>query len=284
MLKSIKEFYVWLKKGNVVMQKASEHSEDSIRFELDKLGLFDVELSFFEEISSTNTEMKNRCREESFLKKMQLFVARRQSAGKGRLGRSFESPDAGVYMSLLFPGNFGGARLTAYVAVTVADAIEELSGASLDIKWVNDIYCKDKKLAGILCEGIISPEDGKLAASVVGIGINVLKTDFSAEVAKIATSVEDVSGKRISRAELIAKITEKILKKLPATPEWELMREYKSKSNLLGKELKITRGTESFFARAVDINDMAELIVVKESGEKIALNSGEVSAKIKSDN
>lgn len=284
MLKLLKEFYVWLKKGKVGMQKANDYSRDGIRQELDKLGLRDVELSFFEEIGSTNTEMKNRLFDTGIPEKPWLFIAKRQSAGKGRLGRSFESPDAGVYMSILFPSDFSGARLTAYVAVMVLEAIEELSGINADIKWVNDIYFGGKKLSGILCEGIINAEEARLEASVIGIGINVLQTEFSKDVSEIATSLEEASGKKISRAELVARIAEKILKNLPGASEKELMEKYRSKSNLLGKLLKVTRGDESFFARAVDINEKAELIVVKETGEKIALNSGEVSAKIKQDN
>ncbi len=284
MLKSSKEFYVPLKKGNVVMQKASDHSRDSIRRELDKLGLSDVELSFFEEIPSTNTEMKNRCFVNGVPGNPWLFVAKRQSAGRGRLGRSFVSPEAGIYMSILFPGDFSGARLTAYVAVMVAEAIEELSGISVDIKWVNDIYYGGKKLAGILCEGIINADTSCLAASVIGIGINVLKTDFPKEISDIAVSLEEASGEKISRSRLVAAITEKILKRLPTLSEKELIEKYKSKSNLLGKTLEVLRQDGSFFAKAVDINEKAELIVVKASGERIALNSGEVSAKIKTDN
>lgn len=266
------------------MQKASDYSQSSIRLELDKLGLQDVKLYFFEEIASTNTALKKLCLDEGLPEKPCLFVARRQSAGRGRLGRRFESPDAGVYMSILYPKDFGGARLTAYVAVMLAEAIEELSGISVDIKWVNDIYYGSRKLSGILCEGIINADEARLEASVIGIGINVLKTQFSEGISGIATSLEAASGKKISRAELAARIVEKILKKLPDIPESELIEKYKAKSNLLGRELRVTRGDEVFFAKAVDINEKAELIVIDERGEKIALNSGEVSAKIKKDN
>ncbi len=266
------------------MSKDIIYSRDSIRHELDKLGLSCVELYFFEKISSTNTEMKRQYCASEITKKPCVFVARRQSAGKGRLGRRFESPDAGIYMSLLLPGERDGAVLTAYVAVMVAEAIEELSGASVDIKWVNDLYFSGRKLSGILCEGIINAESGKLEASVVGIGINVLKANFSKEISDISVSLEDVTGKAFLRSEIVARVAEKIIKILPSRSPEELIEKYKAKSNLLGEMLKVTRGDESFFARAVDINEKAELIVVKETGEKIALNSGEVSAKIKFDN
>ena len=284
MLKSNKEFYVLPKKGEIVVQKAKDHSRDSIRRELNKLGLSDVELSFFEEIPSTNTEMKSRCIELGTPSKPWLFVARRQSAGRGRLGKSFESPDAGVYMSVLLPGERDGATLTACVAVMAAEAIEELSGVSLDIKWVNDLYLGKRKLSGILCEGIVGRESLRLEASVIGIGVNVLKAKMSDELSDIAVSLEEATGKKYSRSLLVARITEKIVKQMPKRSLSEIIAKYKSKSNLLGKELTVTRGNERFFARAVDINEKAELIVVKDTGETLALNSGEVSTGIKNDN
>ncbi len=266
------------------MPKDSIYSRDSIRLELDKLGLSCVELYFFEEISSTNTEIKRQYIASQIPKKPCIFVARRQNAGRGRLGRSFESPDAGIYMSILLPGERDGAVLTAYVAVLAAEAIEEITGVSIDIKWVNDLYLSGRKLSGILCEGIINAESGRLEASVIGIGINVLKANFPKEISDIAVSLEDVAGKAFSRSEITARVAEKIIKALPSRSPDELIGKYKSKSNLLGKTVKVTRGDDSFFARAVDINEKAELIVAKETGEKIALNSGEVSAKIKFDN
>ena len=262
----------------------SDYSFDSIRRELDKLGLKDVELSFFDEITSTNTEMKLSYLEGKLEAKPTLFVARRQTAGKGRLGRSFSSPDAGIYMSLLLPGENGGAVLTAYVSVMTAEAIEEIAGFSPDIKWVNDLYASGRKLSGILCEGLISAEGGGLEASVVGIGINALKTDFPVEISAIATSLEDVIGKKISRSLLVAKLAEKLIKKLPTLSNNELIEKYKSKSNVIGKRIKVNRGEESFFALALDVNERAELVVKKDTGEVIALNSGEVSVGLNFNN
>ena len=266
------------------MPKDKVYSSDSIRLELNTLGLSYAELYFFEEIGSTNTEIKRQYMGSFIPKKPCIFVARRQSGGRGRLGRSFASPDAGIYMSILLPEGKDGAILTAYVAVMASEAIEEITGTSLDIKWVNDLYLSDRKLAGILCEGIISAESGKIEASVIGIGINVLKAELPKEISDIAVSLEDATGKVFSRAEIVARIAKKIIEDLPLRTHAELIEKYKSKSNLLGKTVKVTRGNESFFARAIDINDKAELIVKTDTGGIVALNSGEVSAKIKLDN
>lgn len=262
------------------MQNANDYSHDSIRRELDKLGLSDVKLYFFEEIPSTNTEMKKIYAKEGIFDSAVIFAARSQSAGRGRLGKSFSSPDAGIYTSILLPGDFGGSKLTAYVAVMVAEAIEELSGLSLEIKWVNDLYVSGRKLSGILCEGIINAENLSLDASVIGIGINVLDVSFPEELTDIAVSLEAACGKKFSRAALLASVAEKIIRKMPKISESELIEKYKSKSCVLGKAIEVIRGKESFFAKALDINENAELIVEKETGELCALNSGEISIKI----
>lgn len=260
------------------------YSYRSVRKELDKLGFQNVELRFFNETDSTNTGIKNAylCGE---LEGAALFVSRIQTAGRGRRGRSFVSPDAGVYMSMLIPSSLtasDAATLTAYAAVMTADAIEELTGVSPEIKWVNDIYSSSYKLAGILCEGIINAESGKLSASVVGIGINVLKTDFPKELSGIASSVEEVTGLEISRTELASLLCSKIMKNLHLLSSGELIERYRKKLNVLGKRVKVLRGEESYFARALDINERAELIVEKENGELYTLNSGEVSIALNS--
>ena len=108
-----------------------------------------------------------------------LFIADTQSRGRGRLGRSFESPvGKGLYMSLRINADFPiGAALgvTPFVAVAAARVIERLTGASIGIKWVNDLYIGEKKLAGILTEGVASASDDGSCTLVIGIGINVGK-------------------------------------------------------------------------------------------------------------
>ena len=262
------------------MQNVSEYSHDSISRELDNLGLFDVKLSFFEEIASTNVEMKEYCISSGIPEKPLIFVAKQQSAGKGRLGKSFVSLDAGVYDSFLFPCEEYGADLTARVAVMVSEAIEELSGIETDIKWVNDVYFSGRKLAGILCEGIVNPESLRLEAVIIGIGINVLKTDFPKEISDIAVSLADASGKSVSRSELVALLAEKIFRQMPTVHKDELIKKYKSKSTVIGKMLTVLRAGESFSAKAIDINEKAELVVLNEDGQIIALNTGEVSIKL----
>ena len=108
------------------------------------------------------------------------LIVDRQTAGRGRLGRQFHSPEGGLYLStLLRPAYAEG--ITCRAAVAAARAIESLCDLRVDIKWVNDLYVNGRKVAGILAEGILDA-DGALTAVVLGIGINVGATDFPDEL------------------------------------------------------------------------------------------------------
>ena len=141
-------------------------------------------------VDSTNLECKRRIREGRELP--DLLVANEQTAGRGRLGREFESPeDSGIYMSLhLLPCLQAEdmVLITSAAAVAVCRAIRAVTGDEPVIKWVNDIFLHDKKICGILAEAITG-SDGRIHV-VLGIGINVWtnKTQLSEQVQKIAGS------------------------------------------------------------------------------------------------
>ena len=173
------------------------------------------EIMVFDEIDSTNDEAK-RMLEKDDAADGTCLIANHQSAGRGRQGHSFYSPaDTGLYVSMvrtdrevLHPATL--SKLTLAAAVATAEAIEEAVGVSPQIKWVNDLYLNGRKVAGILAEGVLSP-DGILTAVVLGIGINVSHTpsDFEGEVRDIAASLQMVTGKPVSRAALAAALLER---------------------------------------------------------------------------
>lgn len=148
----------------------------------------DRKLIFIENTESTNNDLKKLVYKE----KEPLFAvlcADRQSGGRGRLGRSFFSPEGGLYFSFTLPltGNEKNIPfITLLAGLAVRDAIEDISGVSTLIKWPNDIYLNGKKLGGILCELVSS---GGLCA-VVGIGINLdlREDDIPASLQDIMTS------------------------------------------------------------------------------------------------
>ena len=117
-------------------------------------------------------------------------IARAQTAGKGRLGRSFQSPEGGLYLSALWQDCPAGQLLTVtpLAAVAVCRAVESLCGTDCGIKWCNDVVLHGKKLCGILTESSLLP-DGSAAWLVVGIGVNVGQASFPPDIADMATSL-----------------------------------------------------------------------------------------------
>ena len=140
-------------------------------------------------------------------------IARRQTAGKGRLGRSFLSPEGGLYLSVLWRGCPAGQLLTVtpLAAVAVCRAIQQVCGAVCGIKWCNDVVLNGKKLCGILTESSLRP-DGGAEWLVVGIGVNVAQTAFPPDIAEIAASLA-MQGYSVSPDALAEVLLEQLPKK-----------------------------------------------------------------------
>lgn len=212
-----------------------------------------------------------------------VVITEKQSGGKGRLGRPFYSPEGnGLYMSVLFRPEINvdcSPLITSFIAVAVAKAIEKLSGQDVNIKWVNDVYMNGKKICGILTEAGFDFEGGTVDYAVIGIGINVLGTDFPDELINIATSIEKETGLKISRNDLAAEVLNNLENMSCEIKNKKYLDIYREKSNVIGKRIKVTYGSQVFYAEALDINENAALIVKTEYGIK-TLNSGEVSIKL----
>lgn len=213
-----------------------------------------------------------------------VVLAERQSAGRGRLGRSFFSPDGtGIYMSVLLRSQIElqkSVRITSMAAVAVACAIEKVSGLSAQIKWVNDIFLNKKKTSGILTEAGFGAE-GTLDYVVLGIGVNVGQMEFPEELQDIATSVNNECGfGKVSRNELIAAILNELSDWYPTIFDGSFLGESRRRSILLGKDILVvgTGGSASYEAKAIDLDDMGHL-VIERNGMREELNSGEVSVR-----
>lgn len=214
-----------------------------------------------------------------------VIVAREQTAGRGRKGRSFYSPmSTGVYISVLLRPELTAEKalyITTAAAVAVAKAIEKISGKEAKIKWVNDIFVDGKKVCGILTEGAIDFETGKMQYAVLGIGVNIKKpeNDFPSEIQNIAGSVFDTTDKEVSSI-IVAEILNNFMnyyKNLANKPFYE---EYKKRMFLIGKHLTVYSGKDSYPAVAIDLDKELSLIVKDENGNIKKLNTGEVSIKI----
>ncbi len=234
---------------------------------------------FSYETGSTNTDLKALAAGEAT---GTLAVAEKQTGGRGRRGRAFASPVGGVYFSLLLRPTLPLSEissLTGAVAVAVARALEEETGLPVGIKWVNDLYLHGKKAVGILCEAVADLESGTPEYVVVGVGID-LCGQLPPELDGIATTVEREGGRVPDRAALIARAVREIERVAAAPLSEDVLAESRRRSVLLGREVTVTRGDDTFRARAVDLNDLGELVVALEDGRTLALSSGEVSVRL----
>lgn len=172
------------------------------------LGVADCAVTVFDSLDSTLSESKRQCAAVGAFRSADgalsadgarlhrsLIVTGQQTAGRGRMGRVFASPaNSGVYFTVIYAPKAGvtnAALLTAMAAVAVARAVDELCGTHARIKWVNDVFLGEKKICGILTEGVTNFETGRIDAANVGIGINVHSPGFSGELAAVAGSIDE---------------------------------------------------------------------------------------------
>ena len=207
-------------------------------------------------------------------------VAGRQEGGRGRLGRSFFSPEGGVYMSLVIPGSSipNPDMLTTAASLAVARAIEALTGIGCSIKWVNDIYIHGRKAVGILTEGLVNMEEGGLDKAVIGIGVNLRPgaEPVPDELKDKMIYLYPVGNAPITRAELSARIAREILDIL----DEDFIAEYRSRCFILGSSIMVVRNGKEREAVAIDVDDRAALVVRYPDGSIEALSSGEVTLRI----
>lgn len=239
------------------------------------------DIFYFDVIDSTNKKAKELAMLGA--KHGTLVVSNEQTAGKGRYGRSFESPkDSGIYMSLILrPEELSYSNptiITAYAAVIVSETIEELTGKKIGIKWVNDLFYQDKKVCGILTEAVTDFESGQIEWIVLGMGINISTNEaiFSEEVRNKAGAIFNENETAVNRNQLVAKLLEGLLKRHVQLSKSELMSEYKNKSIVLDKKVMIQQGQDSYMVRITDIDEEGQLIIETESGKERAFNSGEI--------
>ena len=211
-----------------------------------------------------------------------LVLAGGQTAGRGRLGRSFTSPAGkGVYCSVVLRPPLPAANAqtaTIGAAVAVCRAVQMLCGLELAIKWVNDLYYKGKKVCGILTEAGTDLESGQLEWLVVGIGLNLTATaeDFPPELAAKAGSLYPGGPAPVSRAALAGAIGRELL---ALCPGFACLDEYRARCFVPGHWVTVCTGTETYAAQALSIDDAGRLVVQREGGRTEALRCGEVTIR-----
>ena len=235
-----------------------------------------------EETRSTNDDLKAlACLGEEA---GTVLVAFRQTGGRGRLGRSFYSPDqTGLYLSVLLRPDDApedAVFLTPSAAVAATRAIKTVLHREVEVKWVNDLYYQGKKVCGILTEAALTSAADRLEYAVCGIGINLCppKGGFPEELSAIAGALCDTFDPNL-RADLAAAFLNELFAVLQS-PRSEILEEYRSRCMLIGK--KITSPTAAFegIATVLGVDDRAGLVIQREDGLRQTLNGGEVSVRL----
>jgi BirA family biotin operon repressor/biotin-[acetyl-CoA-carboxylase] ligase len=240
-------------------------------------------LFYYDETDSTN--LKARADGEKGEADGSLYIADKQTLGRGRRGRSWDSPKGtAIFMSyLLKPGVDIScvSRITIVAAMAVAEALGHIDGVEAGIKWPNDIVINGKKVCGILTE--MSSEGLDINYVVVGIGINVNNKYFPSEIKDTATSIMLETGNKCSRTELIADITNEFEKYynsfLAVSNLKDLVDEYNSRLVNCNRQVVVIEGEKQTEYTALGINEDGALRVKDALGNEKTIISGEVSVR-----
>lgn len=202
-------------------------------------------------------------------------VANQHTAGYGKFGRQFFSPrGSGVYMTFVFDvptGNFDAGLLTTGVAATIARVIFEMTGIQVAMKWVNDLYYQDRKIAGILAEGILTA--GQLTQVSIGVGLNILSTVVPPELRdKIGALDVDVDKNR-----LVRQIFTALQADFAGYQQGKHLAYYRAHDYLTGRYVSVQVGTTVLDGQVVGIGQQGELLLVDDAGGSHVLLSGDVT-------
>ena len=277
-------------KGYTLSQNNDVLSEQQITQELiQQHHPIDWVIQTMESTTSTNDLAKLYANQNSTTPA--IFISEEQTAGRGRLGRKFVSPSkTGLYISLcLFPtiALEDLSLITCATAVACVETLEELTGKSLNIKWVNDLFYQDKKVGGILTEVISDFESQQVQSLIVGMGINLIENpqsfpeELHSIVGSIFSSKTEYDNSSFNRNHFIAQFLEKWTFYYQNLSKREFISTYKEHSNVIGKFVNVFEGSQTYSAYAKDIDENGHLVVEKEDSSLHTLSYGEVSIRTK---
>lgn len=244
-----------------------------------------MEIEVLSSVDSTNVYARKKA--EQGFKEGYMVISNEQTKGRGRYQREFFSPyGTGIYMSLLLrPQHYSASqavRITTMAAVAMCEAIEEVSDERAEIKWVNDIFIRGKKVCGILTEASFGMESGLLEYAVLGIGINVYEPEdgFLGEIKDIAGSIftdtrEDVKNR------LVASFIHHFMKYYQDEDKEDYIKKYQSRSLVVGKEITVISGTQERNAFVHGIDDACRLLIEYDNEEKDCLSYGEIRIRVR---
>lgn len=269
----------------------------------------DMEMVLLPVTGSTNADVREKA--NTGAPEGYTVIACQQTAGKGRIGRKFYSPsDTGVYISILLrpencpPGQ--AVKITTIAAVAACEAIEAVSEEEAQIKWVNDIFIRGKKVSGILTEASFDLESGTLGYAVLGIGINVYapKEGFPEELEEVAGAVFQTHHKDVKNR-LTAEFINRFMTYYSAlsghtaadraknggegaeqktiqtdAAVFDYVEKYRRRSLVIGREVRVLLPDGERKALVTGIDDECRLLVKYEDGKEDRLASGEISIRL----
>ena len=238
----------------------------------------------FDTIDSTNTSAKQLAAQGA--PHGTVLIADSQTGGRGRLGRSFQSPSGmGVYMSVLLryaepPEQL--MHLTCAAGVAICNAVEAACGIRPGIKWTNDLVFGKRKLGGILTE-LSLDSSGNVSSAVVGIGINCTQSgsDFPEDIRCIATSLQMQTGMPIDRSRVIAAMLVALeeMSQTLLTRKAQIMSQYRCDCITVGQAISVVAGETVRHGTALSVDEEGALVVRFSDGQTEAVSSGEVSVR-----
>lgn len=236
-------------------------------------------MQYFDSIDSTNTYAKKLAVEGA--PAGTVILAGHQSAGRGRLGRSFSSPEnMGIYLSVILRPDCYPAEIMHLTCAAGVAAVSAIGKPEVGIKWINDLVIGKRKLGGILAESSINHFTQKTAWVVVGIGINCCQrlTDFPKDIQHMACSL-GITQQDMPRlaADLIQQLA--IMDSTLLTNRAQIMETFRSKCITIGSQISVVQGDDVRHGTAVWVNDDGGLLVEYRGDTTQIVTSGEVSIR-----
>ncbi|WP_047999081.1 biotin--[acetyl-CoA-carboxylase] ligase [Lactiplantibacillus herbarum] len=238
------------------------------------------ELRILPTVDSTNAYLKRQVMQSPLTKPL-VVVADTQTAGYGRSGRAFYSPEqTGIYLSIGLPiadqQSFDAGLLTTSTAVVVAETLQQLFAVPVALKWVNDVLVNQHKVVGILAEGVTAPETSQLTAVVIGIGINLTTKAFPADLASKAGAVV-TKQVAVTRNQVIQELLRRFFERYPTYRTGDFMPVYRQLSMVIGQQVALKAGDQTYRGQVVDIDQTGALVVRLANGSLQRFTSGEIT-------
>lgn len=237
------------------------------------------DVQVFDQLDSSNSYAKEALAAGKIVRPT-VIVADQQNAAYGRFRRSFVAPKkTGLYLSIALPVMdkvLEPGLLTTATAVIVRHVIASCLEYQLSFKWVNDLIFNDKKVGGILTEGVLDIESQSLTSLVVGIGLNLIQpTNLPNQLDKKVGGI--VSDLVFSRNMIIAKLVDEFTEMIEQYQTGKYLPEYRAHNIVLGHEVVVQYAGQKIHGKAIEISNQGALILMTSVGKKITISSGEIT-------